>query len=252
MKLPRIYLAAAAALVALPSAAQADVAARYETVDDKAVIDMEMTIEADENDNVRFQMARTGGYFLLRDGEMYQVQKTVEGYEVVRTRDALLVQQEAMAKLGWKIPDMVNAPELAAPRLEPMEEETVGGRVGTGYGMVGQGMDGPIYASLVVSTDPELAPIGSAMASANENMLKGMGEMGSMLGMVGEDMLALMKQGAPLRMLSVELTDVSFDPIPQARFELPAEPMTLEQLRAALDVTVDAPPTLPARDRTGK
>ena len=75
-------------------------AGRYETVDENAVIDMEMTIEADGTGRVRFQMAGMTGYYLLNGEELFIVEKDGESFVVTRTADLFVLQQEAMDRLG--------------------------------------------------------------------------------------------------------------------------------------------------------
>ena len=244
------YFAASMFLIfSLPSTALADVSARYETMDDDAMIDMEMTIEANSNDSVRIQMAGQGGYYLLREGALYQVGKEAKGFVVMKVTDLLTVQQEIMAKMGARLPTFGDPASALETSFAPMQPEIVGGREGIGYGIVSAQTPDPVYASIVIGSDPSLAPIGEAIALANSSSIKGMGDMGAMLGLMNEEMAALLRKGAPLRMLSVELTDVSFADIPATRFELPTEPLTLDQLRERLDRSsaIEPPPTLPPR-----
>lgn len=231
------------------SPALADVAGRYETTDKNAVLDIEMTVETDDAGDVRFQTNGTSGYYLLHDGELYSVQKGSDGYTVVRIADLLVVKQEAMERLGWKEPKLPDDLASHSLKFAPMGEETVRGREGTAYGMISKANDHPVYASFVIGTDPKLAPLGRAMALADKSSIKGMGSMATMLSSMSAEMMTLLQNGAPLRMLKEELTDVSFDPIPKSRFELPAEPLTIDELRKSLDNTVAPPPTLPPREK---
>ncbi|WP_370178022.1 hypothetical protein [Alteriqipengyuania sp.] len=235
-----------AALPATP--AHADIAGRYETVDDNALMNMEMTVEADENGAVRIQMANLGSYYLMSEGDLYLVTKDADDFVVVRMEDQLTVQREAMDRMGVKLPDSEDFISDLKSKFAPMEPQTVGGRAGMAYGILNEKLGKPVYASIVISNDSALAPLGKAIVDANSASLKGMGQLGTMLGMMGESMMALLEQGAPLRMLSVELTDLSFDPIPPDRFTLPAEPLSLEELRESLSVTIEPPPTLPPRE----
>ncbi len=108
------------------SPALADVAGRYENSDKNAVLEMEMTVETDDAGDVRFQMNGTGSYYLLLEGELYSVQKGSDGYTVVRVADLLVVQQEAMERLGWKQPKLPEDLVLHPLEFAPMGEETVG------------------------------------------------------------------------------------------------------------------------------
>lgn len=246
MAFKRFSPAAAAALLAASTAASADVAARYETQDKDAPFDMGMSIEADDRGNVRMQMPRLNTYFIFRDGTLYQITQDRTGAFAVRVEDALIVQQEMLAKLGMRMPADMPEPDLV---LAPVGPETVGTRQGMGYGLTGKDSAPPNFAAFVISDDPALAPIGMALALANANSLKGMGEIGTMLGLLNDELLAMLRKGAPLRIMSMELTDVSTDPIPPARFTLPAPPTSLAELRAMADQTssVEPPPTLPPR-----
>ena len=229
----------------LAGPAQADIAARYETTGDDTVVKMEMTVEADEHGNVRTQMARLGSYFLLRDGELYQVSIGESGPFVVRVSDLMTVQAELAEEI---LTD--GAPEMEIPLqlFAEMETEVVGERVGTGYGLVSDEYPEPRYASVVISHDPELAQLGEALVKSNEAMTKttsAWGQMGTMLGVMNAQMLEILRKGAPLRMMQLELTDVSDEKIPPERFALPAEPLTIEEIRARVMPRVEAPPTLP-------
>ena len=60
MKKTQTLIAGAILASVLAVPAQADIAARYETNDENAVMKMEMTVEADNEGNVRTQTARLG------------------------------------------------------------------------------------------------------------------------------------------------------------------------------------------------
>lgn len=224
----------------------ADVAGRYENTDKNAVLDLEMTIEADDAGDVRVQMAKTGTYYLFRDATLYLVTMNGEDTTVMKVSDVFAVQQEALAQMRMKMPPMPPSPPEV--RFAPMEEVTVAGRKGTAFGMVSAEHEKPVYGSIVISADPKFGALGRAIARVNTSQIKGMGSMGQMLQMMNTEMLALLQRGAPLRMLSIELTDVSFDNIPAGRFALPTEPLSINEIRAQLiKPTVPPPPTLPPR-----
>lgn len=246
MKSRGFWLSALICSALFPQAAQADVAGRYENTNENAPFDFEMSIEADDLDNVRIQMATGNQYYLYREGIMYVVTVGSEETTVMKLEDMLTVQMEAMARLGWEDP-FESAP-VSASHFAPMDEVVVGSRNGRGYGIVSEERELPVYASIVISDDPELKKLGRAIARANASSVRGMGSMATMLQTMSSEMLALLEQGAPLRMLSVELTDVSFDEIPPERFSLPTEPLTIEEVRNLLiGPTIAPPPTLPSR-----
>jgi hypothetical protein len=246
MKTKRVSALLVLASACVSTAALADVAGRYETRDENVPVDMEITVEVDGAGNVRLQMAAMGLYYLIRDGETFVVQRGDSGATVMRLADLLAAQQDAVKRLGWKDPV---APETSPPAVHfaSMGSIAVGSREGIGYGIVSDEYPNPRYASIVIGSDPQLAPLGQAIADAQASSVKGMGSMGSMLTMMNDQMRELLQKGAPLRMLDMELTDVSFDPIPRARFELPAEPLTPEQIGRKITVSVEPPPTLPPR-----
>ncbi len=248
MRIAPTILAALVFAGAGSTPAHADIAARFETVDEDTPMKMEMTLEADENGNVRIQIPRLSFYYLLTDGDVFQVTASERGPTVIRIADLLTVQAEIVDEFFPKKEETLEVPKSNFAR---MGQETVGGRIGTGYGIVTEEDQEPQYASLVISDNPQLAPIGEALADSKAAMAKSLvslGSMGTMLEMMDEEIIDILRQGAPLRMLSIELTDVSLDPIPPERLALPAEPLTLDQLRNLARPELEEPPTLPPHE----
>jgi hypothetical protein len=249
MKTRQIFLASFFAAITIASPVHADIAGRFETVGDDSPIRLEMTIEADEAGNVRTQMARLGAYYLLRDGELYQVAHSDGEQSVVRVADLMTLQAELSKDF---FPDEPTPMDQPLQRFAAMGNEVVQGRSGIGYGMVSEDSPEPRYASIVVSKDPSLAPLGRAIVASNEAMagsLSAMGQMGTTLALMNEDMLAVLLTGAPIRLLDLELTDLSSEPIPSERFALPAEPLTIAELRKRMmPHAVEPPPTLPSHE----
>ncbi|WP_158611041.1 hypothetical protein [Aurantiacibacter spongiae] len=226
----------------IPVAAQADVAGRYEMVGENIPIRMSMTVEADETGNVRLQMGSQPGYYLVMDDDIYAVGGGMGRDVVARVADISALADEKYAEFFAEVP--VHGDDEMALDLVPMGDETVNGRTGTAYGMaVGEGGEAH-HASMVISRDPALAPLGRAMQTANGSMFRNAGTLGTMFSMLNADIAETLAEGALLRMLTMELTDVSFDPIPPARFALPSEPLSLDELRA-MTAPEPAPPTLP-------
>lgn len=237
---------AAIGLALLPIPAQADISARYETVDEDAFIDMEMTIEANDAGDVRIQMRGSSSYQLFHDGTVYSVSRTPHDLQVVRVADMMVLQQEAMARMGVDQEMFDRMRDVPTSQFAAMGEETVGDRTGTAFGMVSDEGAAPILSLLVISSDPQLAPIGQAIARIQTAALSNMGQFSIILSILNEPMSTLLEQGAPLRLMTIDLTDVSEQAIAPERFALPAEPLTLDQLRAGL-TEFPPPPTLPTR-----
>ncbi len=226
--------------------AHADIAGRYETVDDDTHFQMEMTFEVDDVGNVRIQQGGSPSYYLLRDGEFYLVGRENGEPSVIRLSDAMVIAGETFDRMGAR-DAFDEVPEFEPFNFSEMGPQTVSGRTGMAYGIVSDGNDEPVWASLVIGDDPRLAPLGRAMAEAQASQVSGMGSLGTMLQNLSGNMQEVLNKGAPLRWMSIELTDVSFDEIPAERFALPSEPISLEELRAASE-PAPPPPTLPPRE----
>jgi hypothetical protein len=236
------HMFAGLALASSATSALADVSARYETIEESAVFNMEMTIEASEDGHVRMQMGNLPAYYLLRGGELYSVQNGYEGPIVVRIEDQLQIQSEFSGRMfNGPLPEDVQLPDW---QFAAMGEEVVNGRSGTAYGIVPDEGGEPVYALMVIGHQPELAPLGEAMRLANEGMIRSVPPFFSVFAAANDEMVALIGRGAPLRITGLALTDVSTEDIPPHRFELPAAPLTIEQLRSQL-VPFPPPPTLP-------
>lgn len=230
-------------LALVPTPALADVAGRYRTIDRDALVAMDMTIEADDAGNVRVQMGGMSAYYVFREGNLFIVQRGSTGLVVARASDMMTVANEAMQRMGASRLSERAGGDLGDFDLAPMGEEVVNGRTGMAYGIRPKPGEKPVYASFVISSDPRLAPLGRALAQANEGMVQDMGSLGTMLTRVNGEIQQVMARGAPLRILGIALTDVSYEKIPQERFALPVEPVTIQQMRAMAE-PFPAPPTL--------
>lgn len=221
----RIFAFAAALFAASP--ALADVAARYRGPDGAV-----MLIEANDAGEGRLGAESGGGYGLFTAEGAFVVWEEEGVVRVARYADlkaaadaqiVALLGEEAVAPLAGE--EEADGP----PLLVPGAKETVGGRPGTAW----RGADGE-DAGLVMSEDPALAPAGAVLARAVietptfETMLLGRPSRFT------RELAALLRKGAPLRFAGATLDSVAFDPIPAGRFALPAAPMTVAELEAAL------------------
>lgn len=223
----RIFALAAALCAASP--ALADVTARYRGPDGAA-----MLVEANDAGAGRFGPEGGSGYGLFTVEGAFIVWEE-EG--VVRTARYADLKAAADAEIAALLGEEAVAPPAGdaddeaggAPLLVPGTRETVGGRTGTAW----RGADGE-DAGLVLSEDPALAPAGAVLARAVietptfESLMLGRPSR------FAKELAALLRRGAPLRFAEATLDSAAFDPIPADRFVLPAAPMTVAELQAAL------------------
>jgi hypothetical protein len=244
----RVFLTAmfglALSVFAFP--ASADVAGRYETKDKNALFTMEMTIETNDAGDVRAQMAGQSNYFLLKSGVLYTVGRGEAGPIVERVADMLAVQAETMRRLGMS--DQLAEAAGKLPQLEfaKIGPEAVGTWQGDAFGVKSDSDEIGPYAAFVISDDPRIAPLGKAIAAMNSDMMGTAGKMMPGFGQLGQAFMKFLSNGTPVRMMNFELTDVSDDRISPERFDVPAPPQTLEQLKARAE-PFPPPPSLPPR-----
>lgn len=268
LRLAKLTVAAMAFIAAVP--ALADTTAVYKAKRHPIT----MTVEIADDGNVRYQMSTGKTYGLVLDGVDYLV--TLEPSEPVvdRAADIVAAQKEAIAAFDPALPSQ----DLSGgPRLVPIGEVTINGRTGRAYGYKSDASDAtalftweindsPDVAQLgeitteqvteiekeraitapvvVISDDPNLALLGKAMSKQFGTSLT---LMRGLLGNVPDvftEMDALLQTGAPLSYAGMDLVSVNHAPIDPERFELPAPPQTVEQIRARLK---PIPPPLPEK-----
>lgn len=215
--------------------ALADTTAVYEA----PAANFRMTIQIAANGDMRGDIAgQPGVYFLTLSGQGYFVIQTSSGVVVDRVEDevaALKIVAEKRLNASFKaMMEAAADPELANLKLTKGDEIVVQGRKGTPYYFPGP-LSPASRPVVVTSSDPELAPIGIAMARQSA-MLNSLQFMGPPSGLSLE-LDAIMKGGAPIALAGAELTTVSYEPIPPSRFELPAAPESLEDIVKRIDAT---------------
>lgn len=203
---------------------------------------MTMTVEIADNGDVRSQMSGpiieqmpkgVAIYSITRGGEDFMINETPEGVSVFRMSDAMTVMAEGSAKAREQIGAPNDEADADAPdmALVARGEQTVNGRTGTAYYLRSEKKGEPV---LVISRDPALAQLGRTMARQFGQSITGMQSMG-VSAKPSDSMLKAMNEGAPLLFAGMaKLQTVRHDPVPAARFVLPAEPKTLDEVRALM------------------
>ncbi|MEP9358900.1 hypothetical protein [Sphingomonas sp. KR3-1] len=166
---------------------------------------------------------------IVRDGENYMLQPGPDGkVRVIRMRDAAAVMKEFMAA---HMADFSKPPEdaMQGPKLVARGTATINGRTGKAFYGADAKASTKVLPVAVISTDPDLAKLGEAMRRQFATSMQMMGSAG--FPAMGSSMDAVLAQGAPLAFAGMELQTVRHDAIPPARFVLPAEPASLDQVR---------------------
>ena len=224
-----VKISAAIGLLAFATPALADMTANYVGPNGA----MTMKIEIAANGDIRGQTGAPNAYFITRDGHGYMIQATFDGPAVMRVEDMATVMAEQMKKI---MPDMPPPKSNDAPGFTLVKggEVTIRGRKGIAYYMDiakdGKPIGNPI---VVISTDPDLAPLGVAMAY-QFNMSVAM--MGQVLGDTNplKGMQDILKTGAPILFTGLQLDTVNRDPIPAEHFVLPAGPLDIDGVRKTM------------------
>ena len=218
-----------AALVALPAAASADVRALYKGVSGDA------SVEVDDNGD-----SRLGGI----DGESYSLFTAAGDYVVFRQDGALVAARyedfqavlDAMAApLRGAAADAAGPPR-EPPAASPLAEagtERVAGYQGRRFEWV-ERPGGP-KSFAIVSNAPELRPLGRAMAKLLAQM-PSFAE--TMTGERPPALVALAEMVGSAALLKLDnqatLAEVSFEPLPDERFRLPATLLSRAQVEEML------------------
>jgi hypothetical protein len=231
---------------------------------------LSMTVEIADSGNVRYQMSNGRTYGLVVGNVDYFVTLDTKGPLVDRVSDLLTAQKEVLAPFlsAFRNHEFSTGPELVATGTV-----TINGRIGEAYAYDPKKIDtaksGVVFNDsplaqpgkvttkqltesqkkeaiaatvVVISNDPDLAQLGKAMAKqfgTSQSMLTGMvGDTPAMLKQMGK----LLQGGAPLSFAGMELQSVNHAQIDPKRFELPAEPETIDQIRSRMK-PLPPPPT---------
>ncbi|MCJ8190359.1 hypothetical protein [Sphingomicrobium aestuariivivum] len=184
--------------------------------------ELAIVLEISESGDVRGTDAEAGEQFYAKDGRLYLWTKGEDGHALV---DFELLNQLMLEQLGPWLEEMADGVTMPVIEIEAVGPARVGRWEGTAY-HTRPAMDDE---ALVVSTDPELAPLGKAL---RESFL--VAQLSSPLPGAQEAMaplVALFGTGTPLRLDGTELTTFETVDLPDTHFDLPATPLTLEETR---------------------
>jgi hypothetical protein len=212
----RRFLVCLIALIA--GRAHADMTAVYEKPDKS----FRMTVEMVSNGDVRVEVAaKPGMYLLTLKGKCYAIGPTPAGTVVDRCEDAAAA---AWTVANERFPDFSKMMEAAGKMKMPQGDlftqggtVTVQGRRGMAYSFARSPQN--VAPLVVISSDPELAPLGQLMARQLE-ISTALSPV-QIANPVADQMKTLVKTGGPLLMFGAELTTFSHDPIDPVRFALP-------------------------------
>lgn len=209
------HLLALAILFLFARPALADVTLRYAQSGNDAAI----TMRADDAGRVRMDV--TGGYYLFLDGVSYLVLNDSQGTFVCLQSDFVDLLNSLQ---------MAPAPSGTLPAAAVSEHgtEVVAGRLGERFtiGSPGETRD---VLDVVISRDPDLAPIGRAMAVQFPPFFAAVG--GRVPG-VGDALAGLLRRGTMLKLGTIfQLQAIDRAPIAAGAFVLPGRLISREALR---------------------
>jgi hypothetical protein len=230
-------IAAIGALFVGGAASAADITARYVM---PAIGNAVMTVEADDRGNSRISVNGETA-LIIRNGVSYVIADDSEGRFVVRREDMLAATRE-LARQMVGAPDPPPEALAVPPRLPAPTEagtEIVAGRPGTRWIILPGDPPQAEAMDVVLSADPELAPIGRALAVQFDESAFGVGAGVGPLGLTGDvppPVKALFGRGTILRYGQMaRLESVAAAPIAESAFTLPAEPLTRADFAARLN-----------------
>jgi hypothetical protein len=235
----RVALFAAGLLAAMP-AAHADQRVVYKDADNR-----DFVFEVDDSGAIRVVGPSPAEYAILRAGELYMVGEQKGAPHVVRLGDLAAVAEEAIGPFFKTLMEAADdKPTGGKLVITTMGERTVGDFKGKAYSIKGLEHAKPDAAlTWVASDDPALKPAGTALKAFVDMTLV---MAAPLFGRAIESMLAENRQlfalGTPLDAGGkFRLASVTPQAIDDARFQLPAEPISRDALRAEMKAQTATP-----------
>jgi|ERR1044072_1239153 hypothetical protein len=212
-------LAAFSALLLSAGPALADITARFAQPDEPPMV-------AQVNDRGESRIEVADAVYLTTGGVTYMIVEDAQGRFVARQEDFLALMSELLAAFP------ADSPPAPAP-LEIVERgtETLAGRTGTVFRISDPRRPSEPF-DMVISTDPELAPLGRAVGSVigpfSVTVSRAMPAFGAAVSeLAGRG--TLLRFGPLWRLERIEIA-----PVPESTFALPGAPLDRDALRARL------------------
>jgi hypothetical protein len=212
------FLILALILIGCASPARADVTAHYRHIDGSGTV----RVEVAGNGDARFEMSGQPWRLIHRDGVSFVIYFLPGGPMVVRMDD---LRQLAAERAG-KTPVLA----IARMRLVPRGEIRIGRYSGRAYHLDTDDGISP-RPQIVISRDPALAPIGSAWLRQIDFSIAMLRARSAPVPETVTRVREVLATGSPVYYGGQQLQRVDAVAIPADRFRLPAEPLTLDQLR---------------------
>ena len=205
-------------LVGCSSPARADITAHYRQVGGSGTV----RVEVAGNGDSRFEMSGQPWRLIHRSGVSYVIYLLPGGPMVARIDDL----RQLATEHGGEPPNL----PISRMRLVPRGVIRMGGFSGRAYHL--DMPEGPTPTpQFVVSEDPALAPIGQVWLRQIDFSVAMLRARGAPVPEAVTRIREVLATGSPIFYGGQQLQRIDNGAIPAERFRLPAEPLTLDQLR---------------------
>ena len=235
----RIAMLAAATIMGIANPADAGLRAVYVDIG-KA---KQLQIDVFDNGDARIAEVGSEDYGLLIDGQFYIVD--IEGGKptVARLADVATAIDKVLPPI---FKGLFDQPAAAMPKtrlaIEAGEAGSAGGRDGRVYHVKGLDSSNPDKATdYLISEDPELKPVGAALEQfMNAALVPAAPLIGAMAPEMIAETRAIFALGTPIDVGGrFRLNLAGKAAFPAAYFRLPAQPQTVQQLVAAMKLSME-------------
>ena len=205
---------------AVPAAA--DIVADYRQIDNGSTI----KVQTAENGDARLQYSNQPFYLIIRGGETYVIYTITPQPRVVRVSDLQKVYEQSPPSIHLDTPDIVNKASWVISGTA-----TYAGFSGKAYFLQFPEGRSPRPA-LVVSQDPKIRAIGVPIARQIDFSIMTMNLAGQAIPPNFLKLREYIGTGTPILFAGYKLEKVTVAPVNAKEFELPAQPVPIEELRA--------------------